>query len=162
MTATKPDDDTADPTELRVSPDMDTLKVELERISHPAAKLFPMIEGEEFESFLDDIKTHGQFEPIVADLQGMIVDGRNRWLATKLLGREPIIERQGLTPSAAIQLVISRNLRRRHQVEAGERAMILVKLEEMATENFPTQAEAAEAAGISDHTFRDAKHLAKV
>lgn len=148
-------------TPLQTGASVNELNVEADSISHAAAKLFPMIEGEEFATFLADIAARGQLQPIILDQHGMIVDGRNRWLAMKMLGREPIIEQRQLTHTQAIQLVISQNLRRRHQVQAGERAMILVKLEEMEAENFPTQAVAAEAAGISDHTFRDAKHLAK-
>jgi len=140
-------------------------KPELDRFSHPAAKPFPIIKDKEFDAFVADIDARGQLEAIVADMQGLIVDGRTRWLACKLLGKEPKIEQRDFTGAGAIEFVISKNIRRRHQ-NAGQRAMIMTELMKLAAdepENFPvlTQQAAAEEADVSDHTLRDARHLAE-
>lgn len=44
---------------------------------HPAASLFPLIEGEEFDALVMSIKTVGLMNPIVLK-DGMLIDGRNR------------------------------------------------------------------------------------
>jgi len=44
---------------------------------HPAANIFPLLEGDEFEAFKADVKRHGQRETIWT-FEGKILDGRNR------------------------------------------------------------------------------------
>ncbi len=58
---------------------------------HPLADLFPLMEGEEFDLLVADIKANGLREKI--DLyQGKIVDGRNRYRALRRLGIDPNAE----------------------------------------------------------------------
>lgn len=92
---------------------------------HPAAAMFPELQGEEFEALVKDIKEHGQREPIVL-LDGMILDGRNRYRAVMSLFLKPkFVEWDGEgTPE---QFVISKNIMRRHLTEV-QRAMIGAKL----------------------------------
>jgi hypothetical protein len=56
---------------------------------HPIACIFPMLPDDELAAMADDIRTHGQHEPIVL-FEGCVLDGRNRWLACKMAGVKPI------------------------------------------------------------------------
>ncbi len=49
---------------------------------HSIANRFPLIEGEGFEKFADDIQTNGQKETVKL-YEGQILDGRNRYRACK-------------------------------------------------------------------------------
>lgn len=96
---------------------------------HPVANMFPMIDGENLKALAEDIKTHGQQEPIWM-YQGQLLDGRNRVVACALAGRRPI--EQQWTPKAGespATFVMSRNLHRRH-LTASQRAALAVELEE--------------------------------
>lgn len=55
---------------------------------HPAAELFPLLNGDEYESFKKDIADNGLLEPIWL-CEGKILDGRNRYRACGELGIEP-------------------------------------------------------------------------
>ena len=93
--------------------------------SHPAAEIFPLMEGPTFDALVGDIREHGQREPIVV-LERLILDGRNRYRACQKLGIKPItVEWDGSgTPEA---YVISKNVHRRHLNET-QRAMIAARL----------------------------------
>lgn len=96
--------------------------------THPAAELFPVMLGERFDALVTDIRERGLLEPIVLT-NGLILDGRNRYLACLEIGVEPTVEEwngEG-TPEG---YVISKNLQRRHLTES-ERAMIAAKLATM-------------------------------
>ena len=51
---------------------------------HPLSEIFPLIEGDEFDGFVDGFKKHGLLQQIVLQ-QGMILEGRNRYRAGKAL-----------------------------------------------------------------------------
>ena len=92
--------------------------------THPAAELFPMIEGKEFEQLVADIERQGLREPVVL-YEGRILDGRNRHRACLLAGVEPeFVNYEGNDPAG---FVISLNLRRRH-LDESQRAMIAARL----------------------------------
>ena len=55
---------------------------------HPAAEIFPVMAKAEFEALVADIKQNGQLKPIVT-YNNMILDGRDRYKACLLIGREP-------------------------------------------------------------------------
>lgn len=91
---------------------------------HDASKLFPQMQGEDFEALKRDIKAHGQQEPIYR-YEGAILDGRNRLRACKELGLDPWID--DLDPKewpSPIDLVMSENFHRRH-LEAHQKGRAL-------------------------------------
>lgn len=91
---------------------------------HEIASIFPMMEGEEFETLVKDIKENGLIEPIYL-YEGKIIDGRNRYLACQKAGVEPRFEEYtGISP---VDFVISKNLHRRHLNES-QRAVVAAKI----------------------------------
>ena len=98
------------------------MKIEYEY--HEDANIFPLIEGEEFEKLVDDIKANGLLNPIVL-YEGKILDGRNRYNACNSAGVEPnFIEYDGDSPR---EYVLSLNLTRRHLTES-QRALVSARL----------------------------------
>lgn len=92
---------------------------------HPLANAFPLIEGADFDALCQDVKARGLQHKIIL-LDGMILDGRNRYRACLDARVKPQFETfAGKDPLA---FVISENLRRRH-LDTGQRAMVAAKLE---------------------------------
>jgi ParB-like chromosome segregation protein Spo0J len=88
---------------------------------HPKAAIFTMLEGEAYEQLRDDIHEHGLREKIIL-LDGLILDGRNRYKACRELGIEPEVQELEEC-NDALAYVLSANLHRRH-LTTGERAAI--------------------------------------
>lgn len=57
--------------------------------AHPVADLFPMLADDELAELAEDIKQRGLLHPIVLDVEGRVLDGRNRLAACRLVGIEP-------------------------------------------------------------------------
>jgi hypothetical protein len=95
---------------------------------HPLANLFPMMEPDEFEKLVADIGANGLREPIT-EVDGLILDGRNRYLACLRAGVEPRYQVVvSLDDRQLLDLVVSRNLHRR-QLSVSQRAALAVTLE---------------------------------
>jgi protein gp37 len=99
--------------------------------AHPAAELFPLIEGDEYDALVLDIKTHGLREPIVLNHdQTTLIDGRNRYRACVDAGVDPVFTRLGAhyTEAQLIDLVVSSNVHRRH-LNPGQLSVVALRLE---------------------------------
>lgn len=92
---------------------------------HPAADLFPLMAGADFDALVEDIKTNGLREEIVM-FEEKVLDGRNRLLACQKAGVKPEF-RWVDENDDPIALVISLNLFRRH-LTTSQRAMIAEKI----------------------------------
>jgi hypothetical protein len=94
---------------------------------HPAADLFPYIEGDDFKALVEDIRENGVNEPI-AFWNGKLLDGRNRSMACLEIGIDPLNHAIDIDPETdPVAYVMSANLHRRH-LTTGQRAAIGVKL----------------------------------
>jgi hypothetical protein len=91
---------------------------------HEFSKLFPMVQGEQFNGLVKDIRENGLREPIIL-YEDAILDGRNRYAACADAGVEPRFE--PFTGTDPLAFVISRNLHRRH-LTVEERAEIAARL----------------------------------
>lgn len=133
--------------------------------AHEYAELFPLHEGPALWEMSDDIKKHGQQEPILL-FQGKILDGRRRELACFRAGVEPKYKPFKGTDDEALTLVISKNLHRRHLTES-ERGFVgnsVAKFREgrpgkTAPIGAVSQQEAADMVGVSRRTVQRAKQV---
>jgi hypothetical protein len=97
---------------------------------HPLAELFPLIEGQEFEALVADVRTNGIIVPIILH-QGKILDGRNRYRAAKAGGHAFTAKdfrdlAPGLDPKA---FVISANIARRQLTSKQKRDFIAKQID---------------------------------
>lgn len=111
---------------------------------HPLANIFPLIEGEDFEKLVADVREHGLIEPIML-LGKQILDGRNRYracVAAKVLPEsldlvtvaqlkhfKQIVSAGAPAPTEQqlLDYVLSRNLHRR-QLDESQRSAVAAKL----------------------------------
>lgn len=131
---------------------------------HPAAELFPLVEGQEFERLVQSIREHGVQTPVMFGFDDnekpVLLDGRNRLRAVERLKSEGITvpvpamcfdySPDGITP---VEWIESQNIDRRHLTEDA-RAMLAAKLHEMI------EAEAAKSQKESQFTAETAKAAA--
>lgn len=97
---------------------------------HPAAALFPLITGAEFEAFVEDVRVNKQRTRIVL-LNGALLDGRNRLRALIRLGYEPKFREFGSEEtdgSDPIAFVVSENINGRRHLDETDRAYIGMEL----------------------------------
>lgn len=95
---------------------------------HPAADLFPMVEGDEFRELCADVKDRGLAQPITIWTDGTLLDGRNRLLACFETNQEVLVDEYlGTDP---VQFTLSANLNRRN-LNAGQRAVVALKVREL-------------------------------
>lgn len=127
---------------------------------HEAASMFPLMEGEDFDALVTDIKVNGLREPIMT-LDGKILDGRNRYRACEKAGVAPtFLQFTGKDP---LTFVISMNLKRRH-LTVSQRAMAAAKVATLRDgENkgaqgcAASQADAAKAVNVSRRQVQKAR-----
>ena len=140
---------------------------------HPLAEMFPAMDPDRLQELADDIKKDGQLLPIVL-LEGKILDGRSRYVAARMAGREPItvdfnaaeyngspldyvaamnIQRRDLTPSqrAAIAADLADKLR-----EEAAAAPLSHRAAPLSRERAK---QAAETLNVSERAVYDANRL---
>ena len=94
---------------------------------HSAATLFPMMNAAALQELADDIREHGQREPVIL-FNGEVLDGRNRLLACEMAGVEPrFVTRTDAEVGDPIAFVLSLNKHRRH-MEPSQLATLSVKV----------------------------------
>ncbi len=93
---------------------------------HPVAALFALMVGDQFDAFVDDIRSNGLLEPITLHPDGRILDGRNRYRACLEADRPPRFETWS-GKGTIFDFVVSKNLSRRH-LTTRERSDIAAKL----------------------------------
>ncbi|MEU1497342.1 DUF5131 family protein [Streptomyces sp. NPDC005732] len=98
---------------------------------HAFADAFPLIDGEEFEELVRDIKRNGLREPIILNHdRTVLIDGRNRWRACEEAGSDPVFETlpDRYTEPMILDLIVSKNMARR-QLNPGQRALMALEYE---------------------------------
>lgn len=134
---------------------------------HPLANSFPLLTGEAFEELTNDIREHGLSEPIVM-LDGMILDGRNRWRSCQELGiahREVKFGDLKLGSDDPAAFVWSKNAVRR-QLTPSQKAIAATKLvtaksgdNKMTMDGKTSTAKAAKMAGVGERSVHRAKRV---
>lgn len=137
---------------------------------HPLANLFPLIEGEDFDRFVEGFRADGTLHDKIVLLDGQILDGRNRYRACRATGITPHFEQYNANIHGdPLTYVISKNLHRRHLNES-QRAMVAANLATMRqgertdlepSANLPKvdQATAADKLNVSERSLRSAKKV---
>jgi hypothetical protein len=82
---------------------------------HPCADIWPLMTDAQLDELAADIAANGQILPIMT-LDGMILDGRNRWLACERAGVEPWL--QAVETDDPDAVAWSLNEHRRHASES--------------------------------------------
>lgn len=114
----------------------------LEYKIHPAANLFPLMEGDELAALVADIKANGLLNPIVMS-GGVVLDGRNRLRACDQAEVKPVFAEWTGTGDP-LPWIISQNLHRRH-LDEGQRAMVAARVKPMFEEDARKRQEATRA-----------------
>jgi ParB-like chromosome segregation protein Spo0J len=104
-------------------------KLEAELPFHPAANKFRLMDGRELDELAADIQRRGLISPIIVinkpipradgsvsihEMQRVIIDGRNRYLACRKVGAEPRFEEFDGNEEDIPRYIISVNIHRRH------------------------------------------------
>ena len=93
---------------------------------HPAADVFPLLEGSEFDDLVASIRVNGLREACWLDRDGVLLDGRNRVRACQAAEVRPRFQQyDGDDP---VSFIVDLNLERRH-LNAGQKAFLALELE---------------------------------
>jgi ParB-like chromosome segregation protein Spo0J len=126
---------------------------------HPIADIFPLMEGEEFDALVADIKKRGQQARIVLK-DGMILDGRNRYRACLAAGIEPMFACKAYSDQITdpVAFVVAANIRRRH-LKPEDKIKILAQL--VAAKPERSDRQLAKETGVSHPTIAKARRAAE-
>lgn len=133
---------------------------------HPVADIFPMMSDREFIDLVEDIREHGQREPVWLHADGRIIDGRNRYNACRRLGDEVKFRTYDGDDESLVAFVLSLNLHRRH-LDESQRAMVAARIANMrqgertdiAQIQAMSQSAAAELLNVSRSAVQSAKKV---
>ncbi len=92
---------------------------------HEVANVFPLMEGEDFDQLVEDIRANGLREAIILH-EGRIIDGRNRYRACLAAEVEPCFV-TWIEEGSVIDYIVSLNLHRRH-LTPSQRAVVALDL----------------------------------
>lgn len=130
---------------------------------HPLSSAFPAMAEDDFRALVDDIKKHGQRDP-VALYEGFVIDGWHRYRACLEVGRACRFYNPEIND--AVAFVRSKNQHRRHYMKS-QQAAIEVALATWAEAHRPKKGEAAspfttnkqmaDRAGTTERTIQQAK-----
>lgn len=135
---------------------------------HPLCELFPPMSEDAFSELVSDIKQNGLRYPIYKERSsGLIIDGRNRYLACLKAKVRPRYEIWNGKTEALLPLVISLNVKRRHLdvVQKVEVALKLIdtkpgeKMNQWTSSGRMTIKKAAVLLGISEDTLQRARSI---
>ena len=99
---------------------------------HPVTEIFPLMQGEQYDQLVQDIRENDLQEPIWLH-KGQIIDGRNRHRACLDAGVEPRF-RTWNGEGSLIQFVVSLNLHRRHLTSSQRAAAAAEALDQLKVE----------------------------
>ncbi len=132
---------------------------------HPAADVFPLITGPEWDAFVEDVRERDVEEPVWL-FDGRLLDGRNRARACLVLGLDIPTQQFVGTEAEAIRFVIRQNITKHRHLTSEQRAFAAAslatlangqKLTAFADEKAVTQQEAADILGVPKMAVVNAK-----
>ena len=109
---------------------------------HPYEDIFPPMAGPEFDGLCRSLLRDGLDEKIVL-YEGMILDGRGREDACRVMGVPPRYREYNGECSSPLDFLVAKNLHRRHLTE-GQRAVVAAKLRPL----FEQEARKRQLAGL--------------
>lgn len=119
---------------------------------HEVANIFPLIEGNEFDALVVDIKKNGLMESIWL-YEGKIIDGRNRYRACLEAGVEPNFRNyEGSKP--LVDFVVSLNLNRRH-LDKFQKAIVGEKIGEYLAREAKERMKLSKGQGVKGSQISD-------
>lgn len=131
--------------------------------THPAADIFPLLDGADLDALAADIRDHGLRNPVIV-IGSKVLDGRNRLAACARIGVEArFVQYEGDDPVA---FVLSENLHRRHLNES-QRAMVAARIATLPphrpksanVRGSATQGEAATRLNTSERSVQHARSV---
>ena len=97
---------------------------------HPAATIPPMMNKEEYQELVEDVRDKGFLHPAIITKDGYLLDGRNRLCASVEVGLDVRLEE--FDPVDPISYVLSENKRR--NLTPSQKAMMALKAEQLYAE----------------------------
>lgn len=99
---------------------------------HPLAARWPMLPDDEIAALADSIAAEGLLRPLVVDVHGRLLDGRNRLAACTQAAVDPVFVKHDATNEDDIRAFINAENAHRRNVSTGQKAMAVA--EQLAAE----------------------------